>query len=426
MTKERRHPAPTTSGIDLRGQLASSWLRRRPILAVAVLVGLAVFALQSWAAPVYATDTTIRINVQGEAGSQRSEAADFYAQTVVGVADTQALLETVVARSGLAISPDEAADRISVTETDIPGFLTVTASGPSPEASTTLAAATTSALALRLAQDEAASEQNATAPLREQIAAIETELVALPPDAPARASVEQRLTALIGAVTDIEARPTPELILGPPPVAAAEPVSPRPVSDALLAFLVALILAAEFVVVNRALRGRLSEVDPAAQIEHDMGVPTIEIGRSGDPAAALATLYRHRLQAESAVTVVQLARRSALDVGVLVAAGAGLVGDEMTTVEPTDDGARPDSPKRSVATIHAATVDADVLALVRAQPGVVVLAVATATAGSRQLSRDLAGLRAVGAEVTAVIVWHGRFPAADKTEKGRWMVGFRP
>lgn len=425
MIEAGRHSSPARSGIDLRGQLASAWLRRRSILAVALLIALAVLGVRSFAAPVYATDATMRINVQGEAGTQRSEAAAFYAQTVIGVSDTQGLLETVVARSGLPISPVEAADRISVAETDIPGFLMVTATGPSPAASMALANATTSALALRLAQDEAASKQNVTAPLRAQIITFENDLAALPPGAPARTSVEQQVSSLVGAITEIEARPVPELILGPPPVADPEPISPVPLRDALLAFLVALIVAAEFVVVSRALRGRLSESDPAGQVRHDLGLPAVELGRTGDPAVALAALYRSHLRDQPAVTVIQLGPPWAQPLGEVLARSALLVGDDATHVElvhPDDADPTPSptstSTIRTIWTIRARTVDTEVLQLMRHRAGAAVLAVSTTSASARVMARDLAGLRAADVDVVAVIVWHGPFPRHRIREAG--------
>ena len=70
------------------------------------------------------------------------------------------------------------------------------------------------------------------------------------------------------------------------------PASPRPLRDALLALLVALIVVAELMVVRRAWRGSISAREPASDVERVIGVPTAPVP-AGAGAAALAPLLPH-------------------------------------------------------------------------------------------------------------------------------------
>lgn len=401
--------------MDLRGQLASVWLRRWPIVAAALLIATVVLVLQTLATPVYQTSSTLRVNVPGATGGERSETVEFYARTIVGLAETPAYFDLAVARSGLRITAETAEERVEVTETEIPGFLTLTATGPSPDASAALAGAASAALAVSLAEDEVTATENATAALREQIAALEAELAelaALPVGTPERAAAEQRYSSLVEAVTAVTARPAPSLLLGPPPVPSSDPVSPVPLRDALLALIVGLIVVAQGVVVARAVRGRVSEGDPAAQIEAQTDVPAVQLDGSGDATATLAALYRSRLRGDPAVTVVQLGRRPARDIGRMLADGAAVAGGEVhyATVVSAADSPGPGS---TIWSLRTASVDSEALRLLRDRVGSVVVAVQTATTSLAQLRRDLDALGAVGAKPAAIVVWRGRFPRPE-------------
>lgn len=399
--------------MDLRGQLASVWLRRWPIVAATVCVALVVLVLRMLTPPVYGTDTTLRVNVPGESGGERAETVEFYTQTLVGLAGTQSVLDDAVSRSGLPITRQDVRERITVIETETPGFLTLTALGPTPRESAALAGAASAALAARLAADEVAATENATAALREQIAALEPELVTLAPLTPARAAAERRYSELVGAVAAVSARPAPSVLLGPPPVASSNPISPTPLRDALLALVIGLIVIAEGVVVTRALRGRLSEGDPAAEIEAATGIPAVQLDRSDDTVATLVATYRNLLGSEPAVTVVQLGRRRAGDVALLLADGAAAAGDEVRYENGVSVGDSP-GPGSTFWSLRSAAVDSEVLRLLRDRAGAVVVAVESATTSLGHLRRGLDALAAVGAKPAAMLVWRGRFPRSTE------------
>lgn len=409
--------------MDLAGQLASVWRRRVAVLGGALAVGLVVLVVRLLTPPVYAAVETVRVDVRGVAES--SEAVAFAAQTVTGLAGTDALLADAAGRSGLAVGVADVAERTTVAEGGTTGFLTISSDGPSPEEADALARAVTDALDARLVADNRTAVERATAPLRDQLAALEQELGALPPGSIARTGTEQRYSALVGAVTEIESRPGPSLILGPPAAAPTDPVSPVPVRDALLAFVVALVLLAEGVVLVRAARGRLSEADPAARVARELDLPTVVLDATADVETALASLYRERLRGARTVVVVQLgARDGTVDLGGALGAAARLVDGP----GPADGSGSPPEPSGGpvVRSVRRPELDRTALGEVGRVPGPVLLAVDTATARAPRLAPDVAALRAVGADVVAVLVWRGRFPRVRDAGGGpRAAVGVR-
>lgn len=399
--------------MDLAGQLASVWRRRVAVLGGALAVGLVVLVVRLLTPPVYAAVETVRVDVRGVAES--SDAVAFAAQTVAGLAGTDALLSDAAERSGLAVGVADVAERTTVAEGETTGFLTIASDGPSPQEADALARAVTDALDARLVADNRTAVERATAPLRDQLTALERELGALAPGSIARTGTEQRYTALVGAVTEIESRPGPSLILGPPAAAPTEPVSPVPVRDALLALVVALVLLAEGVVLVRAVRGRLSEADPGAHVARELDLPTVVLDATADVETALVSLYRERLRGARAVVVVQLgARDGTVDLGGALAAVARLV-DGPGLADGT--GSAP-SGEPVVRSVRRPELDRTALGEVGQVPGPVLLAVDTATARAPRLAPDVAALRAVGADVVAVLVWRGRFPRVRDAEAG--------
>lgn len=381
----------------------SIWLRRWPILAGALAAGLLVLAV-SYALPKeYAASTTVRVvETGGSEASVQSETVSYYAQTVAGLGETVPTLESVVARSGLPLTIDQVALQTDVAESSIPGFLTVTARAGDPADAARLADATVAALSQRVAADNAGANATSTAPLRQQIRQVVAQLAALPPGAPDRAVVQEQYTALVDAVTRLESGGAPQLLVGAPAVVPSIPESPTPRRNALLAFVVALIVLAEGVVVVRALRGRLNEHDPADEVTRLFGVRAVQV-RSRDTApAVLVPLLRELPPSENRLTVVQLGGPGDLDVGRRVQTSAALAWGGVT----------PDGwtgvPR--IQTVRGARVGHSVLEGVRRAESPVVLAVDTARCGRRSLEEGLAALGAVGGRVLGVVVWRGRFP----------------
>lgn len=398
-------------GMDLREQLVSIWRRRTRILVIALLVATAVLVLRMQSAPRYAATVTLQIIAPAASTSQLADTVDYQGETVVGLAGTAGLLEDVADRSGLGIDGSEARSRLRVRQDAAPGFLTLTATGPSREAAAGLAAAATDGLTDRLAADRASATRRATQDLRQQLAGLERTLSRMPADAGARTAAEERYAAVAAAITQIESRAAPQLLPPVTPTAAgAHLVGPVPYRDAGLAFVLALILAAEGTVVLRAARGRLPEAEPAAAIQRRLAVPAVVLDRRQDPVTSLVPLYRARLRGRNGVTLLQLLDRRAGDLGPALVSSAALVGDRLRHVDVYADQPTAPDDGPTARSMHPARLDGVALGLIRLQEGPVVIVVDTVSTGMRRLGHELEAIRAVGAEVAAVLVWRGRAP----------------
>lgn len=459
--------------MDLSGQWASVWLRRYLVLGVAVLVAALVFGVRATVPPTFSATATMRIDGAVEGGSSASDTVTLQTQTVVGLGSTTAVAADAVSHTGLLLEPGEAASRITVTPAENLGFVAVEATGPTSTEAAALADAVAQAIQDRLVVDGQAQLAAATADLRREIARTEQELAAGATEA-TRPALEQRYTVQNEALAEVARRPRLGLLVVEPARTATALIGPTPWRDALLAFLVALVVAAEAVVITRAARGRLSESDTAGDARRLLGVPAVELNQFGETEVTLAPLLRDGLRSARAVTVVQVAADTELSVGAAVARAAAVVGDPAVLVEidprvrssaspstelagvlarrlpvevlppvgragvtfTTWTGGRSDpaaahsgredvrrlvesDDSRIVVAVTRPALDPTLLGIVRSGPRTVVLAVDTSSTSRRRLKRDVAALRSVGAEVAAVLVWRGRFPRPRK-RRFRW------
>lgn len=414
------------------------WLRRWLILSVALLIAFVVFLIRQLAAPTYEATATVRVGVLDGSASSQPEVVSLYADTVVGLAGTDTVLTEAVRRAGLQISVRTAADRVVAAASGSAGFVEITARGPSPSAAADLANGTADAVAARLIDDETEQLEAATADLLDQIQATLTQLNQTAPG-PVFTALQERYAAQLSALTDIELtdaqqNPGVRLTLDSPAAPPTGQLSPVPGRDALLAFLVAVILTAEFVVAQRSFRRRLSEGDPAREVAGLLDVTAIEVDPDQEPEAVLAPLYRERLAAVTTVLVLDLTGCPGHDRAAALARAATLVGDPTELVEvdnaiPTATAAadrladlgrsahrtRPHGPshvggadKGLVLSVRGARLDARLLGAAREHPQAVVLVVDTATASRPQLQRDTAALRSVDASLCAVLITRPR------------------
>src|SRR5664279_6498733 len=79
---------PSGSEVDLRQHLLAIWRIRWFTLAVAVGIGLAVYALQSFAPAKYRGDLTLSLQLPSSQGADPKPQADYSAQALVALANT--------------------------------------------------------------------------------------------------------------------------------------------------------------------------------------------------------------------------------------------------------------------------------------------------------------------------------------------------
>lgn len=276
--------------MDLGEQLAAVWARKYIVLALALYAAVAVFGLRSVEAPTYEASSTLQARLPLTDSGDASTDASYYAESAIGLVTSPAVVADALDEAGIDGDPTVIADDVDAESAAQPGFVKVTARADSADGAAELANALVAAVDSRVAADQAEDLRAERRSLTEAIGSVERDLaVVRPGDQIARSALEQEREALVSALQDTGSRPTWRIATVSVAESPASPISPAPLRDALLAFLLALIVAAEAVVIWTALRGTLSARDPARDAGRVAGVPAAGV-RSRDTAGALVPI----------------------------------------------------------------------------------------------------------------------------------------
>ncbi|MGQ0802698.1 MAG: Wzz/FepE/Etk N-terminal domain-containing protein [Actinomycetota bacterium] len=216
--------------MDLVEHFRLIWRRRWLILGVSIVIAGLVFARSRTLPKVYEATATIDV-IPTTVDSDESfteEQVGLATDRFAALAGATTVLEDAVERSGLDIGVGTARGRASASGSSDPGFVEVRAEGPSPRAADALADGLVDALI------EAAAGE--TAP-------------------------------------DAEPPPGPRVVS--PARASSSPIRPQPSRDALLAFLVALVVNAELAALLGFLAGRLPAGRVREEVERVTDVPVL-------------------------------------------------------------------------------------------------------------------------------------------------------
>lgn len=270
-------------------------LRRRwAILIASLAVAGLVFGFSLTRPKVYQAKALISVTSGRAAGeSVTQQATVFLTRSYAELAETRPVLLDAVTRSGASLSAAEARRRITVTAADDVGFLTIAAEGRSPAAATALAQGAADALLASVAEERARSLADAVGPLEAEIRGLEAELAALPAGA-ARTPLEVRYEALVRAATERRLAPADRLSVVSAARAEPDPVSPRPVRNALLAFMAAIVVNAEAVIVIEAVTDRFHTRESDERVSQVVGLPVLARVPVGETEATLEAFRRLR------------------------------------------------------------------------------------------------------------------------------------
>ena len=327
--------------MDLLEHAAGVWARRYVVLGVAVLVAVGVFAWRSTAPEQYDATTTVQVRLPDTQTSDPSTQVAFYAQTVGGLTTSRGVVDRALASAGRDDSLDDAVDQVSASLGAEPGFVDITAAGPSGREAAELADALADVLIDQVAADQAADLAEQRQAVTDAVAELgrdRQETTREGGDPFALAALQREREALLGSLRTLSEKTSWRLTVVEPAVAPTSPSAPTPLRDALLAFLLALILAAEAVVARRAFRGSLSARDPATDAGDVAGVPGLAV-RPDQAATALTPLLPQVTSART-LTVVQAgpdahARTAGLLSELLAARGEDVLLLDATTKRPT-------------------------------------------------------------------------------------------
>ena len=269
--------------LDLSEHLRLVWQRKWLVLLASLVVAGLVFGWRTSQPDIYSASALINVvpaRAQ-EAKDVTEEDALFASESYAELANTQPLL----ARAGSSLKPPldvETVERRVKVDSSTAGYISISATGRTPEEARNLTEALGTALVDDVASRQAAQTASLLAPVEAQVSDLETRLNAIPPGDPRRETLRLQYEALVQNAASTRLRPTDRLSVVTPAHTSGGPISPKPRRDAALAFVVALVLNSELVVLLTRLGDRFTGDDVAAVIGAETGLPVLAEVPQGD------------------------------------------------------------------------------------------------------------------------------------------------
>ncbi len=309
--------------MDLLEQLAGVWRRRFVVFGVALLVAAAVFFWRSSVPDEYEATTTMQVRVPVSEASDPSTQVDYYARTVIALATSRPIVETALLAADRTDDVGAAAAKVTAEQGAEPGFVDVSATGASPEAAAALSDEISAALSATITENQAEDLAAERAALRTALTDVARERADLPRNQQLeKAALQRESEALRSSLRTAASKAAWQVLIVEAAEAPNGPITPRPLRDALLTFLLAAIVVAEIVIVRRSWRGTLSLRDPARDAGETSGVASVAVGPTDGPAALAALLPRVG-DASTVLVIHQGARPSAHSASLLAELLAG-------------------------------------------------------------------------------------------------------
>ena len=262
--------------MDLAEHFRTIWRRRGRVVLASLLIAASVFTFSRSQPSVYRATGVIGVTPgQATGTTQVEENTLFLTRTYAELAETRPVLEATAQVSGLRLSPSDVGDRLSARASSEVGFIRLSATGPTPAEASRLAnsAAQVLVTTVRIRQGEMLKQ--ALEPVEKELSDLRGEIDAAPPGSPARVALEKRQEAFLRSISDTKLRPTDEVAVIAEARGGSTPVSPRPVRDALFAFLAALVVNSELAVLLAALADRFSTRNLDVEIGEVTGLPVL-------------------------------------------------------------------------------------------------------------------------------------------------------
>jgi len=261
--------------MDVAEHLRTIWRRRLQLVGAALIIAALVYVVTGAASKVYESEAVLRVlPATSASSSQQGDTAIFLGRTYAKLATTTPVLDDAAKRSGLTIDGGDADGRLTVTADDTVGFITVRATGPSPTAANRLADGEATALISAITTQEDAKRNDLLQPLQTEIASVKAELAKATAGSPTESALLAQLQGLnneFGAAT-ASAKDRIELVQQADVRPGA--IAPTPTRNAILAFLIALVLNAELSVLLASLGDRL-QVDDGEEVTKLTGLPVL-------------------------------------------------------------------------------------------------------------------------------------------------------
>lgn len=270
--------------MDLSEHLRVIWQWKWRVLAASLLVAALVFGWRTTRPKEWGASALINV-----VPARAQEAKDVTEEDALFASESYAELATtrpILTKAGAALRPplrvSEVEERVSVEATTA-GYIEVSATGRTPAEATRLAQSLSQALVDDVSGRQADQTAALLQPVQAQIADLEARLNSLPGGDSRRETLRLQYEALVQNAAATRLRPVDRLSVVTPAHASRAPISPHPKRDALLAFLVAMVLNSEAAVLLVRLGDRFAGDDVAAAIGAESGLPVLaEVPQGND------------------------------------------------------------------------------------------------------------------------------------------------
>jgi non-specific protein-tyrosine kinase len=251
--------------------IGRNWWR---ILILSFVAAALIYAWRSHRPETFESSVLVNVTPGGSTTNDSEETRSvFLARTYAELADTIPVLQRAVGTS-LPLTASEAQAKVHANASQDVGFLTITASGDTPRLAQRLATAVSDALVATVAEQQARTLDQDLQSVNAEITSIASQLDALPANAPTRTALQARYEALLQSQTARRAEPQNRIEVVAPARVPSGPVSPKPTRDAVLGFVVAVIVVSESFVLYRALSQRFSSFN-LQEVSRVTGLPVL-------------------------------------------------------------------------------------------------------------------------------------------------------
>ena len=174
--------------------IGRNWWR---ILILSLVAAALIYAWRSHRPETFESSVLVNVTPGGSTTNDSEETRSvFLARTYAELADTIPVLQRAVGVL-VPLTATEAQGKVRASASQDVGFLTITASGDTPQLARRLASAVSRALIASVAEQQARTLEQDLQSVNAEIASIASQLDALPANAPSRSVLQARYEALL-------------------------------------------------------------------------------------------------------------------------------------------------------------------------------------------------------------------------------------
>lgn len=304
--------------MELTGHLRLIWASKRWLALFAIVAAVVVYAISSSNPDEYESKALGQVVSTSQASGEILNEEQLL--SLSNLYDELAKTRTVrqVAHEDPAVKGRESEfdSSVSVQPEARTGVLSFAATARDPTEAAGFANAYADAFAVYLGELSVSQRKSTLRPIQQRIDEIESELAEIGPTGSTAAGLQVELQALQDQIATESANPGDTLRVVERAAPASSPASPRPLRDAILAFIGALILGAAAIYLRDLLFDRYKSAQEAAR---DLGLPLLGEVPKGRAAPALESFRSLRT-----AVVFALERRAGSE-GNGVSTGGGIL-----------------------------------------------------------------------------------------------------